>query len=150
MTEGTRSSILARYRQRIAQDARTKLTQVEQAALVDAFIRDLAQLDDAHAIEARCNEELALLEEGYPTQTIASRLLAPYRNAIREAVDAGVLPLTEATSHIVRFTRRTGEQGQTQEHWALTHLKYDPATYARLRGHVPAMPYMEMPAEVTA
>ena len=78
---------------------------------------------------------MALLEEGYPTQTIASRLLAPYRKAIREAIDAGRLPLSDATSHIVRYTKRaTGEQEQTQQHWALTHLKYDSATYARLRG----------------
>src|SRR5262245_1304823 len=120
--EANRTSILARYRGRITQDARTKLNGAEQAALVDCFISDLAQLDQADAIEARCKEELALLEEGYPTQTVASRLLAPYRKAIRDAIDAGILPLTDATSHIVRYTKHaTGEQEETQEHWALTH-----------------------------
>ena len=136
MTADTdRAAILERYRERIATGARTRLTQTEQAALVEAFISDLAQLEQAAMIEQRCTEELAILEEGYPTQTIASKLIAPYRRAIRAAIDAGTLPLNDATSHIVRYTKRaTGEQQETQEHWALTHLKYDQATYARLRG----------------
>ena len=130
----SRTDILSLYRQRIHEGARTRLTQAEQTALIDAFIDDLAQLDTPDAIEARCQAELTLLEDGYPTQTVASKLLAPYRKAIRSAIDAGRLPLNDATSHIVRYTKRaTGEQQQTQEHWALTHLKYDRETYARLR-----------------
>jgi hypothetical protein len=136
MSEATlnRADILTRYRTRIAAQQRTRLTQAEQAALVDAFIDNLAQLDTPDAIEARCLQELTLLEEGYPTQTIASKLLAPYRKAIRAAIDAGRLPLNDATSHIVRYTKHaTGEQQETQEHWALTHLKYDQQTYQELR-----------------
>ena len=40
-------------------------------------MRNLAQLDQADAIQARCQGELALLEQGYPRQTVASRMLAP-------------------------------------------------------------------------
>lgn len=135
MSEATRTDILARYHERIAQGTRTRLTQDEQATLVQTFISDLTQLDQAEAIAQRCRDELALLEEGYPTQTVASRLLPTYRRAIREAVEASTLPLTETTSHLVHYTKQeTGEEGQAQEHWALTHLKYDNATYARLRG----------------
>lgn len=42
-------------------------------------------------IQQRCAKEIALLEAGYPVQTIASNLLALYRKALREAMDAATL-----------------------------------------------------------
>lgn len=117
-----RPAILARYWDRITRKEKTKLTQNEQTDLIADFIADLQQLDTPEAIKHRCAQEMRLLEEGYPIATIASRLLAPYRKAIKDAIDAGTLPLNDRTGHIVRYTKRaTGEE-------------YEPATYAALRG----------------
>jgi hypothetical protein len=133
--EGTdRKAILSRYRERIRAGQRTRLTKGEQDDLVNAFITDLAKLDSPKAIEARCREELTLLEEGYSQQTVSSRMLAPYRKAMQAAVADGTLPLNDHTSHIARHTKRTsGEVVEVREHWGLTHLKYDMQTYERLR-----------------
>lgn len=133
MTE--RDAILTRYHRRIANGERTRLTAAEQTALVDTFVADLTRLTDAPAIQERCRTEIAMLEAGYPVQTVASRMLAPYRKAIRDAVDDGRIPLTPANSHTIRFMKQSsGEIGTLNEHWALTTLKYDAATYQALRG----------------
>jgi hypothetical protein len=119
-----RASILTDYRARIAAGERTRLRSAESESLIAAFIGDLKELQDQESIQARCQEEIAMLEEGYPRVTIASRILAPYRRAIRAAVEAGTLPLTEDTSYPL-------DGGS--EHAALVYLKYDREVYEELR-----------------
>lgn len=129
-----RSQILQAYRDRILQGKRNKLSLKERLALVEFLIEDLKQLTQEDDIRARCEEEIALLEEGYPRRTLANDYIPQYRKAIADALEAGILPLNEHTSHSYSYTQyMTGLQMERSEHYALTFLKYDQDTYANLR-----------------
>lgn len=129
-----RSQILQAYRDRILQGKRNKLSLKERLALVEFLIEDLKQLTQEDDIRARCEEEIALLEEGYPRRTLANDYIPEYRKAIADAIEAGILPLNEHTSHSYSYTQyMTGLQMERSEHYALTFLKYDQDTYANLR-----------------
>ncbi|TVQ17229.1 MAG: hypothetical protein EA367_18120 [Leptolyngbya sp. DLM2.Bin15] len=129
-----RSQILQAYRDRILQGKRNKLSLKERLALVEFLIEDLKELTQEDDVRARCEEEIALLEEGYPRRTLANDYIPQYRKAIAEAIEAGILPLNEQTSHSYSYTQyMTGLQMERSEHYALTFLKYDQDTYANLR-----------------
>lgn len=129
-----REMAIANYRERIAQDKRTKMTSDERQILIEWFIETLITLEDETDIKALCEAEIALLEEGYPQNTIASDILGKYRHAISNAIEAGTIPLTPQNSHHYTYQKRnTGEEETAHEHYALTYLKYDPHTYQELR-----------------
>ncbi len=129
-----RQDILVDYRDRISSGQRTKLTSDERQTLIDWFIESLKAIDNQADLQALCDAEIALLEEGYPRSTIASDILAKYRKAIQQAIQDGDLPLTDTNSHHYTYTKRnTGEPAETQQHYALTYLKYDQQTYKTLR-----------------
>src|SRR5262245_21029464 len=119
-----RATIIANYRTRIAEGKRNKLNAQETQTLIDTFISDIKALDSTEAIKQRCEQEIALVEEGYPQLTLSSRMFATYRNAIAQNIQAGDIPLTDQNSY---------QQGDTREHAALEHLKYDQTTNERLR-----------------
>ncbi|PSB40735.1 hypothetical protein C7B80_32730 [Cyanosarcina cf. burmensis CCALA 770] len=130
----SREEILARYRQRIQKGDRTKLTKYELEQLALHFVERLKSLNSQAEIQALCEAEIQLLEEGYPQATIAGNQIPLYRRSIEDAISTGALPLTDENSHIAAWTKRnTGELGQTQEHFALYYLKYDRATYQQIR-----------------
>lgn len=130
----TREEIINSYRQRIQQGQRTKLTRDERENLALLLLDQLKQANSEDEIKSLCEKEIALLEEGYPQQTISSDILTLYRKVIRDAITVGDLPLTDSNSHIIQWTKRnTGTSGVSQEHYALTHLKYDQSIYQRLR-----------------
>ena len=124
-----RESIILRYRQRIAQGDRSKLSKSELVDLIADFIEQLITTKSQSQIESLCLSEIALLEEGYPQPTVGKVYLPMYRKAIKNAINDGQLFLTKKTSHEYSYSKRTGESGSTQEHFALTYLKYDTATY---------------------
>jgi hypothetical protein len=131
----SREEIIARYRQRIQKGDRTKLSKHELEQLALHFVDRLKLLNSPDEIEALCQAEIQLLEEGYPQATIAGNQIPLYRRLIEDAVKTGTLLLTNENSHLVTWTKRnTGELGQTQEHFALDYLKYDQATYQQIRG----------------
>jgi hypothetical protein len=73
------------------------------------------------------------LEEGYKTSTVAFDYLPKYRKALEIAIAEGLIPLNEENSHrYVHSQRITGIEEERFEHYALTYLKYDPATYEGL------------------
>lgn len=130
----SREEILARYRQRIQKGDRTKLSKYELEQLALHFVERLKSLNSQAEIQALCEAEIALLEEGYPQATIAGNQIPSYRQLIEDAISTGTLSLTDENSHVVTWTKRnTGELGQTQEHFALYYLKYDRATYQQIR-----------------
>jgi len=130
----SREEILARYRQRIQKGNRTKLSKHELEQLALHFVDRLKSLNSQAEIQALCEAEIQLLEEGYPQATIAGNQIPLYRRSIGDAIQTGTLPLTDENSHVVTWTyRNTGELGQTQEHFALYYLKYDRATYQQIR-----------------
>ncbi len=130
----TRDELTDRFHYRIEQGQRTKLSKDELGQLALHFVDRLKQLNTEADIQALAQAEMALLEEGYPQNSIGSLYLPMYRRLIQEAISAGTLPLTEANSHRVQWTKRnTGEIGASQKHYALTYLKYDQATYTKLR-----------------
>ena len=96
-TAMNRTDIVQRFRDRIAQNARTRLTHDELMDLVKWFVDRLKLIDDQAAIDQLCAEELALLEEGYSKATIAKNYVRLYRSAIEQATNDGTLPLTETT-----------------------------------------------------
>lgn len=125
-----RQEILDAFYQRIASNSRMKLTKLEQNALIQFLVEDLKSLDDKEAIRQRCREELALLEAGYPQKTIAHSRLPAYRNAIREAIEAGELLMTEANSYRVEQEDLVTQETFTAiEHYGLTFLKYEDEIY---------------------
>jgi len=130
----SRNEIIARYRQRVELRERTKLTRDDLGQLALHFVERVKQLSSEEEIRNLCRAEITLLEEGYPQSSIGSQYLPVYRRLVGQAIADGALPLTEANSHRINWTKHsTGEQGQSQEHYALAYLKYDRGTYAKLR-----------------
>jgi integrase len=125
----SRESVIDRYRQRITNGDRSKLAKSELEFLITDFIEQLAAIRSKTRIESFCLTEIALLEEGYPQPTVGKVYLPIYRKAIKMAIDDGVLPLVKSTSQEYAYSKRSGESGSTIEHFALTFLKYDTATY---------------------
>lgn len=122
------------YRVRIARGERIKLTRSEQEFLISTFIKDLTRLRTEAGIKARCRREITLLEEGYPKETIAKNKLNLYRRAILEAVDTGVLELTNKNSREYEYEKKegiekTGEVCQAHHHFGWLYMCYDNDTY---------------------
>jgi Telomere resolvase len=108
----TRDDIIDRYRQRISSEKRTKLQKDELIDLINGFIEALTTLTPKAKIKALCKAEIALLEEGYPEATIGKVYLPIYRNAIREAIEDHLLPMTKPTSHSYTYQKRnSGDVG---------------------------------------
>lgn len=126
----TREEIIALMRDRISNNKRTKLTKQELEELIDIFITRLQPLDDAESIKQLCENEIALLEEGYPQATVAKNHLPKYRKAIQRAIDENRIVLNNDNSHSYTYFK-DGEKHSTTEHWALTYLKYDRADYEK-------------------
>jgi hypothetical protein len=153
----TRDDIIDRYRQRISNGKRTKLQKDELIDLINGFIETLATLTSKAKIKALCTAEIALLEEGYPQATIGKVYLPMYRNAIREAIEDHLLPMTKATSRSYTYQKRnSGEVDLAIDHLALDFLKYDQETYEQFapssplptpKSHDPEPPTFENPLE---
>jgi len=129
----TRDEIIARYRDRIALGKRSKLGKTDLEQLILHFIKHLKTVAGQAEIQALCDTEISLLEEGYKTSTVAFDYLPKYRKAIEQAIAEGTLPVTENNSHHYLHTQRvTGISEERSEHYALSYLKYDEATYEGL------------------
>jgi len=135
----TREEITERYHQRIELGDRTKLTRDERETLTVLLLDQLIALnqrgeDTRDRIQALCEAEKALLEEGYPQGSINSVYLPAYTRVIKEAIALGRLKLTEQNSHSKPWTKLDGsETGMTQTHYALDFLTYDLPTQKALR-----------------
>ena len=135
----TRDHIIHKFRDRIQAGERVKLRGSELEQLAECFVGELVELnqegnDDEQMIQALAQGEIALLEEGYPRQSVSGQYLSTYRKAIERAIAAGELPLTETNSYDKHWEKRDGsDEGVSREHYALKHLKYDQTTYKRLR-----------------
>jgi regulator of replication initiation timing len=119
-----RNAIIASYRHRIAQGARTRLTSAELEGLIHAFIVRLKDLSDRSTIDQLCQDEIELLEEGYPQATVAKNYIPRYRKAILAATEAGVLPLTKSTLLDYDYFKRNGERVHFHGHYAYRAMKY--------------------------
>lgn len=135
----TREEIVDRYRKRIAEGKRTKLTRVERDQLALLLVETLIHLSEAgedskEVIQALCQEEIDLLEEGYPKQSINSHYLPVYTRLIREAIASEQLKLTDLNSYEKTWTKQDGsDEGTEWKHYALDFLVYDRQTQRHLR-----------------
>ena len=135
----TREAIIERYRQRLEQGDRTKLTRDERETLTVLLLDQLIALnqrgeDTRDKLQSLCEAEKALLEEGYPQGSINSVYLPAYTRVIKAAIAQGRLMLTEQNSHAKPWTKLDGsESGSTQTHYALDFLTYDLQTQKALR-----------------
>jgi hypothetical protein len=120
----TRQDLIDRYRQRIAEGKRTRLTKPERADLAQSFVELLADCETEAEAMALCTAEIALLEEGYPIPSIANQYLPEWRKSIASAIDQGQLP---------QQTLEPNEFGKTYAHWGLKYLLYDNDTYRELK-----------------
>jgi hypothetical protein len=128
----SRDQIVALYRSRIAAGQGRKLSSAEGDRLIGLFIEQLQALQNPEAIRALCEAEIALLEEGYPQSSVSKNWLPKYRNAIQSAIRTGQLPLMDdQTCHRFPY-EKLGVRYEAREHYALTFLKYDQETYARI------------------
>ena len=129
MTLTLRSEIIQVFRDRIHKDTHFRLSTDELQALINGFIEELKGAKTKKKIQALCEAEIKLLEEGYPQASVAN-YLSKYRKAIAISIEDGKLPLTKATSHhYIHQQRVTGIEEKRHEHWALTYLKYSPEVY---------------------
>ncbi len=129
----TRDEVIARYRDRLAADKRVKLYKTELEQLIQDFLTRLEALEDEQVIRELCQAEIALLEEGYKLSTVAFDYLPKYRKALEEAIASERILVTASNSHrYVHTQRATGITEERFEHYALTYLKYDEATYEAL------------------
>jgi hypothetical protein len=128
----TRSEVIQLFRDRILNGGRFRLSKDDLDVLICGFIEELRGIRAKTRIQALCEAEIRLLEEGYPKASVA-KYLSEYRKAIALAVEDGILRMSKATSH--RYThqqRVTGVLEERVEHWALTYLKYSQEVYESL------------------
>lgn len=128
----SRTDIIQRFRDRIANHERTRLTHDELMELIQGFIDRLKTLDDQAAIDQLCTKELALLEEGYSKSTIAKNYIRHYRDAIETATNDGRLPLTETTLLDYDYQKRSGETVHFRGHYAYRAMKYANQEYSAI------------------
>ena len=126
----TREEIIDNFRDRISNNKRSKLTKQELEELIDIFITRIQSINDAELIQQLCEDEIALLEEGYPQATVAKNHLPKYRKAISSAIDENRIVLNSDNSHSYTYFK-DGEEHLTIEHCALTYLKYTQADYEK-------------------
>jgi Telomere resolvase len=129
-----KDTVIKEYRNRIKVGERTKLKADEQNFLIQEFVRDLLKLTTELKIKERCQQEIKLLEEGYPKETVGKSRLNRYRKAIQEAVNIGRLKLTPTNSKQYTYekkegTEKTGGIGQAHHHFAWLYMAYDNDTY---------------------
>ena len=129
-----RLEVIKEYRKRIKQGSRNKLTSDEQEFLILAFISDLVKLETELEIKARCQIEIALLEEGYLKSTVGKTKLNRYRKEIQGAVDSGKIKLTGMNSREYEYekksgTDKTGEIGKAHHHFGWLFMSYDNEVY---------------------
>lgn len=122
--DSTREELIARFRNRITQGERTKLTKQERSELALHFVDLLAQCSTEEESIALCKAEIALLEEGYPVSSIANQYLPEWRKAISLAVEDGKLPKQDLEPN---------EFGKTYLHWGLKHLLYPNEVHKSLK-----------------
>ena len=117
-----RDDIIQAFRQRIQGQRRTKLNFDERQTLA-LILRDrLIQLtaagtDTPEAIQTLCQEEINLLAEGYPSNTLKSSYLPEYTRLLKDAIARGALPLTQQNSY--------HDNHKTRRHYALDFLTYN-------------------------
>jgi Telomere resolvase len=127
-----RAEVIQVFRDRIRHGSHVRLTTDDFAVLIEGFVEGLRGAKSKKPIQALCEAEIKLLEEGYPQASVA-KYLSRYRTAIRAAVEDGSLQMTKATSHRYVHTQRvTGIKEERLEHWALTYLKYSNEVYESL------------------
>ena len=119
-----REELIARFRDRIAQGERTKLTKQERSELALHFVDRLAQCQAEEDAITLCKTEIALLEEGYPVASIANQYLPEWRKAISLALEENRLPKQDL---------KPNEFGKTYEHWGLKHLLYPNEVHKALK-----------------
>lgn len=127
----TREEIVDRYRKRIAEGKRTKLTRVEREQLAYLLVETLIHLSEAgedskDVIQALCQEEIELLEEGYPKTSINSSYLPIYTRLIKDAIASGQLKLTDLNSYEkAELAQESSDEGTEWKHYALDFLSYN-------------------------
>ena len=126
----SREDIIDRFRTNIAQEKRSKISAAQFQQLVAYFIEDVADLRGEEAIKARCQAELALLEEGYPQASVAKTRIPQYRKAIATAITDGVLPMISGATYATRGVQPDAlTEYEITEHFAYTHIVYSHETY---------------------
>jgi Telomere resolvase len=132
MTFTLRAEVIQTFRDRIRNGSHVRLSTDDFAVLIEGFVEGLRGAKSKRPIQAMCEAEIKLLEEGYPQASVA-KYLSQYRKAIKTAIEDGSLRMTRATSHRYVHTQRvTGIKEERLEHWALTYLKYSNEVYEML------------------
>lgn len=132
-----RKEIVQLFRQRIQDRRRTKLKKSERETLALTLRDQLiylaqAETDTPQAIQKLCQNEINLLEEGYPKGTLKSSYLPEYIRLLKAAITSGALPLTEQNSY--------RDDDGTQRHYALDFLAYALPTHLHLKQEDRATP----------
>lgn len=127
----TREEVVDRYRKRIIEGSRTKLTRIEREQLAFLLLETLIHLSEAgedskDVIRSLCQEEIDLLEEGYPQTSIHTSYLPIYVRLIKDAIASGQLKLTDLNSYEKASSSHIKSgQGTEWVHYALDFLAYN-------------------------
>ena len=127
-----RHQLIEGYRLRIADNKRSKLSSAASQSLVQHFINDLVSLRGEAAIKARCDEEIALLEEGYTASSVAKNKIPAYRKAIEEAIADGTLPMIQGETCVTRDEHPDAQTTYTvTDHYGYIYIAYSQEDYQR-------------------
>lgn len=124
-----RHEIVELFRQRIQAGCRTKLKRSERQTLAKLFLDRLIQMaadetDSCDAIQRLCLDEIRLLEEGYPKNSLQSSYLPEYIKLLKDAIATRTLPLTARNS----YPEKANDNGASCRHYALDFLSYNGQT----------------------
>ncbi|WP_013334775.1 protelomerase family protein [Gloeothece verrucosa] len=152
-TQTVRDKVVAAYNQRLdeiesashqltpddrARKRFRKLSNDELLMLALTFVANLIEMnkggtDTEEKVKELCEAETALLERGYPQETIAKNHHPLYVNLVNAAIYEGQLTLNEQNSYSFDIYKQSGELETITAHYAQLYLKYDREFYRQVK-----------------
>lgn len=129
-----RNAVISNFRLRINVQSKRLLHEKEGEldALIVGFIELLKEAKTTAEIQGLCDKEIALLEEGYPPNTVSRTKLGQYRKAVQVAYEDGLFGDSSGVA-ITRDDMKKGEIVTSRRHRAYDMLKYPPEFYVKQR-----------------
>lgn len=129
-----RNAVISNFRLRINVQSKRLLHEKEGEfdTLIAGFIELLKDAKTTAEIQDLCDKEIALLEEGYPQNTISRTKLGKYRKAVQAAYEDGLFGDSSGVA-VTRDDMKKGEIVTSRRHRAYDMLKYPPEFYVKQR-----------------
>lgn len=129
-----RKAVISNFRLRINVKSKRLLHEKEGELdiLVRGFIELLKGAKTTAEIQDLCDQEIALLEEGYPPNTVSRTKLGQYRKAVQAAYEEGAFGDSSGVA-VTKDDMKKGAIVTSRRHRAYDMLKYPPEFYVKQR-----------------